>query len=117
MKINDILNCINKTLEAEREVKGLQRMIGHFVFHLNVKKEIGHIKTFYAYIDFYNTKVGAPFRVISVQHACPCPMDKLEDMKDQIALMALENLFKALRFGVGKGAYENFVNGEFQGWN
>lgn len=116
MKINDVLNCINKTLEAEREARGLQRVTGHFVFHLDIQKGMGHIKVFHAYIDFFNMKVGAPYHVISITHTLPCPIDKLEETKEQITLMALENFLKALRLGRGKGAYENYVTGEFQGW-
>ena len=116
MKIDDVLNCINRTLEEEREARGLQRVTGHFVFHLDIQKGMGHIKIFHAYIDFFNMKVGAPYHVISVTNTLPCPVDKLEETKEQIILTALENFFKALRLGRGKGAYENYVTGEFQGW-
>lgn len=116
MKIDDVLNCINRTLEEEREARGLQRVTGHFVFHLDIQKGMGHIKIFHAYIDFFNMKVGAPYNVISVTNTLPCPVDKLEETKEQIILTALENFFKALRLGRDKGAYENYVTGEFQGW-
>ena len=62
MKINDVLNCINKTLEVEREARGLQRVTGHFVFHLDIQKGMGHIKTFHAYIDFFNMKYKKTYR-------------------------------------------------------
>lgn len=116
MKIDGVLNCINRTLEEEREARGLQRVTGHFVFHLDIQKGMGHIKIFHAYIDFFNMKVGTPYHVISVTNTLPCPVDKLEETKEQIILTVLENFFKALRLGRGKGAYENYVTGEFQGW-
>lgn len=116
MKINDVLNCVNSVLEKEREVKGLPKMLGHFVFTLSISKQIGTIKGFVAKVDFFNMKVGAPYCVLQYTNTLPCPVDKLEETKEQMTLQALKGFFEILRFGRDKGAYENFVTGDFQGW-
>lgn len=116
MKINDVLNCVNNTLEDERRAKGLPPKLGHFIYRIEVEKGMGHIKMFHAHIEFFNMKTGASYRVIVTHHTMPCKVEELEEAKEQIALMALRNFFIALRLGVGKGAYENYVTGEFQGW-
>lgn len=117
MKTNDVINCINKTLEAEREAKGLPKILGHFVFYIGWKKGMGPIKEFQARVDFVNMKYGTTHPVIRYNHVENCPNDLVEKTKEVIELRTLEEFFKVLRLGAGKGAYENFVNGEFQGWN
>lgn len=117
MKINDVLDCINRTLEEEREVKGLPKMLGHFLFRIGVEKGMGTIKMFHTHIEFFNMKVGAAFPVVVLHHTMPCPMDKLEEAKELVSIRTLENFFRALRFGKGAGEYENYVNGTFQGWS
>ena len=116
MKINDVLNCINNTLEEERRVKGLPPKLGHFIYRIGVEKGMGHIKMFHAHIEFFNMKTNTPYRVIVIRHTRPCKVEELEEAKEQVALMALEGFFTALRLGANKGAYENYVTGEFQGW-
>ena len=116
MKINDVLNCVNNTLEDERRAKDLSPKLGHFIYRIEVEKGMGHIKMFHAYIEFFNMKTGASYRVIAVHPKMPCKVEELEEAKEQVALMALKNFFTALRLGANKGAYENYVTGEFQGW-
>ena len=116
MKINDVLNCVNNTLEDERRAKGLPPKLGHFIYRIGVEKGMGHIKMFHAYIEFFNMKTGASYRVIAIHHTMPCKVEELEEAKEQVALMTLKNFFIALRLGANKGAYENYVTGEFQGW-
>lgn len=116
MKINDVLNCVNNTLEYERRTKGLPSKLGHFIYRIGVEKGMGHIKMFHACIEFFNMKTGASYRVTAIHHTKPCKVEELEEAKEQIALMALKNFFTALRLGANKGAYENYVTGEFQGW-
>lgn len=117
MKINDVLDCVNKTLEAEREAKGLPKMLGHFIFRIGVEKGMGTIKIFHAHIEFFNVNTKTTYPVIVLHHTMPCPIDKLEESKELVTKKALENFFWALRFGKGAGEYENYVNGVFQGWN
>ena len=114
MKINDVLECVNKTLDKEREAKKL-KVKGHFVHMLNVEKQIGTTKTFHALISFINNSgVNIPF--IRISHTVACPIEQLEEMKDKVLISLLEDFFAALRFGKGKADYENFVNGTFEGW-
>ena len=117
MKINDILECINKVLVEERKIKNLPEVLGHFVFHLNWEKNLGTIKTFHAYIDFINMKEGAPYTVVSETCTMDCPVDRLDEMKEVMTKKTLTRFFKVLRLGEGKLSYENFVNRDFQGWN
>ena len=73
MKTNDVINCINKTLDAEREAKGLPKMLGHFVFCIDWKKGMGPIKEFQARVDFVNMKYGTTHPVIRYNHVENCP--------------------------------------------
>ena len=116
MKINDVINCINRTLEVERKAKNLPIMLGHFVFYIGWQKGIGPMKEFHASVEFINMKYGTKHRVIAYNSVLNCPYDKIEETKEQVSLKALEYFFQTLRLGEGKGAYENYVNGEFQGW-
>ena len=116
MKINDVLECINKTLREERKIKGLPEVLGHFVFYIYWEKRMGAIKAFDARVQFFNIHKGASYPVVSHTYIENCPTDKIEETKEKVTLMVLEMLFKALRLGKGKGAYENFVNGTFEGW-
>lgn len=117
MKINDILDCINHTLEAEREARGLPLKLGHFIYHVGIEKGMGHIKIFHAHIEFFNMKKNEPYKVIVLHHTMPCKVEELEEAKEKVAIMALKNFFVALRLGKGNGVYENYVTGEFQGWS
>lgn len=114
MKINDVLECINKTLETERKAKGIEA-IGHFVCHQNYAKRIGTIKEFQTHIDFVNFNTGHTHRVISYFHVENCLQDKVEEIKDRIALKVLKEFFLLLRTGVGIYSYEKFLNGTFDG--
>lgn len=115
MKIDDILECLNRTLDAERKAKNIDTS-GHFIYYIGVKKEIGAVKTFIAYVDFVNNK-QVTNHVIRYEHTCNCPTEKIAETKDIVSLQVLTNLFIALRMGVGKGAYENYVDGSFEGWS
>ena len=67
------------------------------------------------YIDYVNE--GDAYKYISKHHICQCPADEVDSMKNQVELMALELLFKALKFSVGVCSYDSLMNGEFRGWN
>lgn len=116
MKINDILECINRTLVAERKAKNLPEVLGHFVFHIGWERKMGAIKTFHTQIDFINMSKGTPHPVVSEAYTVECPTEKLEEMKELMTIRILEAFFKVLRLGRGKGDYENFVKGTFEGW-
>lgn len=115
MKINDVLECLNKTLDVERKVKRIDSS-GHFIYWVEVERKIGTTRTFTAYVDFVNNK-QVTHHVISYKHTCTCPTEKVEEVKDGVSIQALTELFILLRMGIGKGAYENFINGEFEGWS
>lgn len=114
MKINDVLECINRALEDERRAKGIEA-IGHFVCHSNYAKRIGTIKEFQTFIDFVNYKTGCSHRVTSYFHVENCLQDKVEEIKERIALKVLKEFFLLLRTGVGIYSYEKFLNGTFDG--
>ena len=115
MKINDVLECINETLDAERKAKKLDTS-GHFLYYMGVEKKIGSTKTFIAYVDFVSNR-RVTSHVIRYEYTCNCPTERIEETKDAVSIQVLTQLFIALRMGAGKGAYENFVNGSFEGWS
>lgn len=114
IKINDILECVNRVLDKERLAKNLE-VRGHFVHVLNIEKHIGTIKTFHARVDFVN-HWGVVSTVVGLDYSVTCPIEQLEEIKEKVLINLLENFFFALRMGKGKGNYENFVNGTFEGW-
>lgn len=114
MKINDVLECINNVLVDDRHNQGLDPMLGHFVYHVEVHKNIGPIKTFHASIEFVSIKNKEVIPVIRIQHTTSCSPDNIEEAKDQAAKTALTSLFKVLKHGKGKLDYQNFVTGEYK---
>lgn len=114
MKINDVIECINRTLEAERKAKGIEA-VGHFVYHSNYTKRIGSIKEFGSFIDFVNFNLGASVRVCSLSYVDTCPVEHIEETKEEIALKTLSEFLLLLRMGTGVYSYEKFLNGTFDG--
>lgn len=114
MKINDVLECINETLDAERKARNLNNS-GHFIYWIGVEKKIGSTRVFTAYVDFINSRQVAS-HVIRYDYTCNCPTEKVEETKDAVSIQVLTQLLMVLRMGVGKGAYGNFLNGSFEGW-
>lgn len=114
MKINEILECINKTLDEERALKEIH-CSGHFVAHTLWEKKIGTAKEFHVCIDYINN--GVPYKYSAIHHTCQCPVEDIDNMKEQVELMALTQFFKALRLSVGNSSYEGVLKGDFKGWN
>lgn len=112
MKINDVIECINKTLEKERKALGIEA-IGHFVYQSACVNRIGTVKEFQASINFVNFNIGHTIRVCSYYALESCPTDKVEEVKDRIALNVLEELLLLLRTGVDTYSYDKFLNGTF----
>lgn len=115
MKINDVLNCVNKTLEEERGAKGLPKVLGHFVYYLNMQHRMGTNWELQGVIDFVNLAVNTPYTVVSVKKVIRCPSSELDVAGESVALETLTSFFNLVR--MERTEYEKFVNGEFQGWN
>lgn len=114
MKINEVLECVNKVLDQDRAVNNIE-CNGHLVAHTSWEKKIGTAKEFHVYIDYVNG--DQTYKYISKHHICQCPADEVDSMKNQVELMALELLFKAFRFGVGVCSYDSLMRGEYKGWS
>lgn len=117
MKINDVIECVNKALDKERKAKLIEAR-GHFVFHINYERMIGSVKKFKATIEFISYGIGdngVPKTVCGVSYVTDCPVESIEQVKDRITLMLLDNFFYLLRAGTGEYNYDNFVNGTFNG--
>ena len=115
MKINDVLNCINKTLEEERKAKGLPKVLGHFVYYLNMQHVIGTNWELQGAIDFVNLAVNNPYTVVSVKKVIRCSSSELNTAGEPVALETLTEFFKILR--ERQTEYGKFVKGDFQGWS
>lgn len=61
MKIDDVLECLNKTLDEIRAKKGYTTK-GHFISTMNIKKSMGPYKQCYITIIYVNldTKTTTP---------------------------------------------------------
>ena len=104
MKINDILNCINKSLEKERQEKQINKK-GFFIFYGNYKKCIGSIKEFDYYIDFVINK-NTKYHISAVHFSVPCLSNDIESFKENVIEPALfTDLFEKLKL-----EYDKFLN-------
>lgn len=111
MKINDILNCINKSLEKERQEKQISKK-GFFMSYGNYKKCIGNIKEFNYYIDFVIDK-NTKYHISSVSYSVPCLSNEVELFKENTIEPALfTDLFEKL-----KTEYDKFLNVVFEDGN
>jgi hypothetical protein len=117
MKINDILDCYNAALEGEREDKGLPKTLGHFVFYTHKHREFGHIKAFDAVLSFFNVNTKTAYPVVEKQITVACKIEQEEEFKDKVTKLALKDFICLLSLFHKNGQYEQFVNGDFQGWN
>ena len=119
MKINDVIECVNKNIDMEREMRKIQAK-GHFVFYLNYEKKIGQIKEVHAYIQYVKFSVednGKPYDVVAIHHTESYPNEKIEELKEKVALDLLAQFFRALRYSCMSKKYDEFVNGTFEKWN
>lgn len=62
MRIDDVLECLNKTLDELRARRGITTK-GHFISTMNIKKSMGPYKQCYIIIYYVNldTKINTPF--------------------------------------------------------
>lgn len=119
MKINDVIECVNKNIDMEREMRKLETK-GHFIFFMNYEKKIGQIKEFHAYIQYVKFSVGdngKPYNVTVIHHTENCPNDKIEEVKEKVALDLLSQFFNALRYSCMSNKYDEFIYGTFEKWN
>lgn len=119
MKISDIIECVNKNIDMEREMRKIQAK-GHFVFYLNYEKKIGQIKEVHAYIQYIKFSVGdngKPYDVVAIHHTESCPNDKIEELKEKVSLDLLTQFFRTLRYSCMSKKYDEFVNDTFEKWN
>lgn len=116
IEINNVIECLNKTLDTERRMNNLPEATGHFVFYLSWEKEIGAVKTFYANISFVNIKDNSVHPVVKINHTISCPISEIDKAKEQVACEALQRLFIILRVASNKNTYDTFLKGDFKGW-
>lgn len=106
MKLNDILETINTSLDYQRSYRQIYAE-GHFVTHAEVKKLIGNYRDVTVYIDFFNGELTLP--VVKVNH-------KMQgDNIEEVELTALQYLINILTNGKGPLEYKQFLEGSYAG--
>jgi hypothetical protein len=108
MKIDDIINCINRNIKDDRLLKNLNSNLGHFVCHYIWKRHIGAVKEFIISISFVKNKKNV-ILVVDERTVVNCKLEKIEEYEDKIALSLLSKFLKILHI-----EYDKFVTGEYE---
>ena len=110
MKAEDIIEGLNKHIEARRSEKGIEN-IGHIV----LQKEIMPHSSFKVYkiykYTLWFTKRGKSYRVIAVQHTAKVPDGQEENMIREMNIMLSTLIFN----WIGSASYEAVIKGEYYG--
>ena len=110
MKLEDIIEGLNKHIEIERRNKGI-KTTGHLV----LQKEIVPNSSFKVYKTFkyilWFTKNKKSHRVITIQHTAKSIEGYEEILLREMNIMLSTNLFN----WIGSNSYRMVINGEYNG--
>lgn len=109
MKIDDVLECLNKTLDELRAKRGITTK-GHFVSTMNIKKSMGPYKQCYITIIYVNldSKINTP--VSEGTYMERVLVDRVEEFISVAERYALTKLFIKLN---EPNLWENITIGEY----
>ena len=106
MRINDVLEALNKSIDIEREHKEI-KVLGHFTSYTNIEKAIGPYKRISIHINYINkSRKAIPFVGVCLTERC------LTDKEDKaIAKAEIEVLIRL--FSKYKEEYKEIVEGTY----
>lgn len=114
MKINDIMECANKALEAIRQIRGID--CNHFfTARRELARKMGPIKEFTLRIEYIkpNEKTIA---VITKKHTQKALEGQEEnDVWEMVEKDCLSGFFALITMGKGPLSWDKFVTGEYNG--
>ncbi len=110
MKAEDIIEGLNKHIEAKRWERGIKGL-GHLV----LQREIIPNSSFKVYKEYKYTlwfaKKGKSYKVITIQHTAKVPEGQEESMVREMNI-----LLNAMMFNwIGSDSYEAIIKGEYNG--
>lgn len=110
MKAEDIIEGLNKHIEARRSERGIEN-VGHMV----LQKEIMPHASFKVYkiykYTLWFTKRGKSYKVMKVQHTAKVPDGQEENMLREMNIMLSTLIFN----WIGSDFYEAVIKGEYNG--
>lgn len=110
MKIEDIVESLNKHIELKREEKGI-KTTGHLV----LQKEVMPNSSFKVYKVYRYTlwfvKRGKSYRVISLQETTRVPTGMEEAVVNKIEIMLIEVILN----WIGSSFYQQVIEGDYNG--
>lgn len=109
MKIDDVLECLNKTLDELRAKRSITTK-GHFVSTMNIKKSMGPYKQCYITIIYVNldSKINTPISEGTYMERVL--VDRVEEFIGVAERYALTKLFIKLN---EPNLWENIIIGEY----
>ena len=110
MKVEDIIEGLNKHIETRRSERGIEN-VGHMV----LQKEIIPHSSFkvyktYKYILWF-TKRGKSYKVMKIQHTAKVPDYQEESMSKEMNIILSTSIFN----WIGSDSYEAVIKGEYNG--
>ena len=110
MKVEDIIEGLNKHIETRRSERGIEN-VGHMV----LQKEIMPHSSFKVYKTYkytlWFTKRGKSYKVIVLEHTAKVLDGQEENMNRRMNIMLSNMIFN----WIGSDFYEQVINGEYNG--
>ena len=108
MRINDIIEVINKCLASDRAINNIQGN-GYFVTHTNWERKMGPAKFITTCINFVNNKKVQ--ECIKVSETVSCMENEILIYEENVQLKALKHFFDLLLTN-----YRKFLDDTYK-WN
>ena len=112
MKINDIIECINQTLDIRRNTLKIKSK-AFFTIRKAIERKMGPIKVFHTYIEFQNEGKTYPvYKSSNIERVIEGQESDIWNRIDKETVKALMNI---MLYGVGIYSWDKFVTGEYHG--
>lgn len=111
MKAEDIIEGLNKHIEAKRSEKGIESL-GHLVLQREVTPHSSFkVYKVYKYTLWFVAKKNKSYRLITMQHTAKVPEGQEESMVREMNILLSTMLFN----WIGSDSYEAIIKGEYNG--
>lgn len=94
MKINDVLECLNKVLDSERGEDS--KVQGHLIAMTEIKKSMGPYKHAYTHIYYIDLNNKEKYEYCTGDVMDRCTIDKEDKLKEKSEKAALTKLFRRI---------------------